>query len=594
MGKGDISDITRAVGHEKAKAGINEQLGTILASAANPTSDPQNFTKDLDNMNAGSAEAGTDNGSELLENHRIENQRIELPGDNRYTGRYAAELGPILAPHDFFRRFDKCVIPKRNEKGNVRLEEISAHEFRTLIEGHSKPFRWSRGHKEREKIWHTMALDTAHMTLVNRKFLETLRPVESFNLVRLPARYDEAIRPLPLGYCPIHRAYTTANCPEYALNMPLEEARKFFNSLLGEFPFVGGEEGKTQAQNTVLAAALTLFCRHLFGPDVIRPNFAASANAEGAGKTLLLKIAIIAVLGCAPVGTRPKDEDEMRKLIAAAATAGSPVFFLDNAKGHVSSPSLEALTTSPTIEFRFLGQTKLLQERHGLTIFITSNNATSSPDLRRRTFQIELFLQEIQPETRLIKKPLDDERLVELRPTILAALWSLVDHWTQKGQPPPKYPHQSFLAWSKVVSGILESCEYPAPCHTVSGGSHGDRDLLCMIALVAQMTPALHYTFTMLVSLAREQRLFGWILGDAPDPEPKTDQDDHDDLKSPDEDSDPSKAPDELDRKARRKFSYILNRFLDRIFPHNDKPVRFQLMTKTARKFYGIQPLNNP
>jgi hypothetical protein len=355
-----------------------------------------------------------------------------------------------------------------------------------------------------------MSLDAAHVTLCDRKFLETLRPVRSFNVVRLPARYHEATQPLPTGYCPIHRAYTAPEAISYPENASLTPAKEFFNTLFQEFPFVGDQQ---QAISNVLAGALTLFCARLFGPNVVRPGFGSFANSEGAGKTLLLKLGIIPVLGNVPVGTRPKDEDEMRKLIAAAALGGSPVFCLDNVKGHLSSPSLEALITSPVISFRLLGQNKMLQEEHGLTIFITSNSATFSPDLRRRIFAIELFLKEVRAEDRQIRRPLDDDTIVNMRSEILGALWALVSNWFKHNCLAPSKPNQSFIAWSKVVGGILEAAGYPAPCHTAVDAQHGDRDLLDMQTLVSHMVRGNKYKFRDLVDLARHHRLFESILG---------------------------------------------------------------------------------
>jgi hypothetical protein len=296
----------------------------------------------------------------------------------------------------------------------------------------------------------------------------------------------------------------------------------------------------------------------------IRPNFLVNANSEGSGKTLLCKIPIIALLGYAPAGTVPEDESEMRKLIGAAALSGSPIFFLDNVKGNLNSSSLEALTTSPVTQFRFLGQNKLVEAEHGLTVFVTSNRATLSPDLRRRTLTVELFLSEIQPESRAIQHPLDDSRLVELRPEILGALWALVRHWAAKSFKRPEEINQSFVAWSQVVGGILECADYISPTLPSGGtGFGGDRELVDMVRLVDEMVEGTAYLFSELVDLARHHRFFEWIVG---------------------EDGDSS-----LDPKERNWFSRILRRFTDRLFPNGYK---FVLLSSTARKRYGITKID--
>ena len=522
-----------------------------------PGGDPGNAGNNGKNAPADDPNRQTTNGD-------APRAEIQLPADNRYLSDFGRELGLILAPYEFFRRFNKCVRPQKNEKGEINLLEVDAQQFRALIESHCAPWIWRKGQKGKPvRADRTISIDDSRATLVTGDFLEGLRPIRAFNLVRLPGFYGQNVALLPLGYCPVHKSYTAPNALAYPEDIPIHEAKCFLDNLFCEFPFVSDRE---HAVSTVLAGALTLFCANLFPENVIRPNFCALANSEGAGKTLILKIAIIPMLGKAPAGTAPKDEDEMRKMIGAAALSGSPVFFLDNIKGHLSSASLEALTTSPTTSFRFLGQSKLMSAEHGLTVFITGNRATFSPDLRRRTLSIDLFLAESRPESRTIKDPLDDARLIELRPEILGALWALVRNWQENGFAPPKNLNQSFSTWSKVVGGILEAAGYHSPSRQAGSGSDGDRELSDMESLVGQMKVGSGYSFSKLVALAREHHLFEWIIGEQTDDEEE-----------------------ELDPKARTRFSRMLrDRYVDRTFINHEKPVRFVLLSKTARKTYGI------
>jgi hypothetical protein len=257
----------------------------------------------------------------------------------------------------------------------------------------------------------------------------------------------------------------------------------------------------------------------------------------------------------------------MRKLIGASVLGVSPVFFLDNVKGHLSSASLEALTTTPFTEFRYLGRSEMHQAEHGLTVFITGNRATFSPDMRRRTLMADLFVEEVRPESRVIANPLDDVRLVEMRSEILAALWALVRNWQNKGCPAPRQINQTFRPWSKIVGGILEAAGFQSPTAQASaGGASGDTDLTEMEALVANMNEGRRYDFANLVELARHHHLFERILGDAP-------------------------QEGEKDRTSRSTFGKVIrDRFTDRIFANNGHPVRFILASKTARKSYAIIP----
>jgi hypothetical protein len=487
---------------------------------------------------------------------------IKLPEDNRYLSKFFEELGRLLHPREVFWRFDRCVAPKQDEKGRFSLGEVTSQEFRSLIERFCQPFRYRKiNHGSTgEKVRRSLSSDDAGATLVSRNFLGQLRPIRSFNQVRLPAFYGRGqIQRLPLGYDEVHQVYTAPNASNYQENMSLETARAFWKDLVSEFCFI--EADRDRSTSVVLAAGLTLFAAHLLPSLSIRPIFLASANSEGSGKSLLLKIPIVALLGYAPAGTVTRDEDEMRKLIGSAAVSGSPVLFLDNVRGHLASASLEALTTTPVTQFRLLGQNKLMEPEHGLTVFITANRATFSPDLRRRTLVVELFLSDVRPESRRINKPLDDGKLADLRPQILGAFWAFVREWARKMFPRPKTINQSFVGWSEVIGGIVECAGYPSPCANSLFTISGDRELVEMETLVNEMVEGNIYNFSDIVDLARHHRLFEWVIGDEGT----------------------------LDPKARSKFGLLLTRFVDRIFPSG---FRFELISRTARKQYGITKIN--
>jgi hypothetical protein len=184
--------------------------------------------------------------------------------------------------------------------------------------------------------------------------------------------------------------------------MTIEQATDGWRTLLSEFCFPKG--GKTEGDDAdirerersiavSLAAALTPFCINLLPEQANRPAFAATANSEGAGKTLLLSLGMVALVGYVPTGSAPKDEDEMRKVLDAAAHNAVRIVFFDNLKGHLSSGELEAFITSSNRRYRLLGTTNYNEAPNVSTVYITANFATYSPDLRRRLLAIELILE---------------------------------------------------------------------------------------------------------------------------------------------------------------------------------------------------------
>ena len=204
--------------------------------------------------------------------------------------------------------------------------------------------------------------------------------------------------------------------------MPVDLARTILDELLAEFPFA--DEGRSKAVH--LAAMLTVFGRGLLPPKSLCPCFFYLANAEGAGKTLLVKCAIVPVLGFCPAGSKAKDEDELRKTLLAAVMEARSVLFLDNMKGRLSSESLEGFLTSQNWSGRVLGGSTTFTGENNVTVFLTGNGCTVSPDMRRRSLFCELFIREERAEDRNFNQSLEVRQLIEQRGDILSALYALI------------------------------------------------------------------------------------------------------------------------------------------------------------------------
>jgi hypothetical protein len=161
---------------------------------------------------------------------------------------------------------------------------------------------------------------------------------------------------------------------------------------------------------------LTLFAFNIIPRGALRPGFPYTANAEGGGKTLLARLAIVARMGFTATGSLPEKEEKVQKRVFAAAIAASAALLFDNGKRHISSGSMESALTAPFVEGRILGKSQMLYVENMMTVFLTGNGATISGDLRRRLLHVELFLHEAKAEYRRIKNPLDEFTLRDLRP----------------------------------------------------------------------------------------------------------------------------------------------------------------------------------
>ena len=440
-----------------------------------------------------------------------------------------------------------------------KIKEIKPHQFRSLIEQSCHVIGIIEDPERKSCIQtkRSISVDIARATLSSDDFLNELRPLRTLNNVRLPVRrVDEAIKLLPLGYDRETRIFTCSNQDYFKLNLELELAKQYLRELLSEFCFK--PDDRERSISVVVSYMLSLFCANIFDVNIIRPAFVFTANAEGSGKTLIAKLGIITRLGYCPVGAAPRDETERQKVIFAAALSDSPILFFDNVSGYLKSPALEALITSRSIKDRVLGQSKIEEVQNNLSVIITGNSLSLSPDLTRRSLIVELFLEQARAEDRKIEHPIDDARILAIRPEILSALWALVRDWNEKGQPKSKITHQTFVPWSEIVGGIVENAGFSSPCLMPVLKNSGDPDFRDMKKLVETMDRGRGYQFKELVTLSGDSGLFENLVPA-----------EHDD--------------DKTAAAKRKKFSDLLKKYDERLFPEGQRLVIEGKTQKTRR-----------
>jgi hypothetical protein len=470
---------------------------------------------------------------------------IVHPGKDRYISEFAADLGAILKDKEFFRFRGRAVhVRATTEKAHSgkeyetkKLLEISPLLFAGLIEQHCRPVV--------EGNYHSIRVEVAARVLPLPVFLEQLPIVTLWTESRIPCLPYVPQAPVTLsepGYDPRTGVYTSPDAPEIDETLSVEEAAKAWRALLSEFCFP--EDDKERSIAVALAAALTPFCISLLPEKAKRPGFAASANAEGAGKTLLLSFAMVAKLGFVPAGATPMNEEEMRKVVDGAAHEAIPILFFDNLKGHLSSGALEGFITSSIWRYRMLGTTNTSKAANISTVYLTANFATYSSDLRRRLLAVELILEEARAEERIIKNYLDEEKLVAMRCKLLSIFWAMVKHWDQKGQPAGSRLLPAFELWSKVIGGIVETAGFQSPCMPSNLKTGGDTYTRDMEILVSEMVPGTEYKFSDLIRLAYDHHLFATMISETGS----------------------------MTQSDRIRLSKIIRRFVDRIFSH-----RYQL-----------------
>ena len=461
---------------------------------------------------------------------------ITLPQSTKLISEFAAELAWRLTSADapVFVRNTEVVTLSHSGSG---LEQMSASRFQTFVEDFVRPSS-------------SMTEATARATLASNQFVSGLRRIKRIAFSRRPViRHNGSLQLLPSGYDEATETLTVSQT-EIDEAMDFETAVTAIRCLYRDACFLHADNGVA----TALAATLTLYCAELLPPDAPRPVFIFQGNATGAGKGTIAAMSIAPVFGEVVVSTTSQREEEVKKTLLPVVLSGREYLLLDNLKGRLESPSLEAFTTAAVYEDRQLGSSTLVRAANLATVFITGNDLRVSGDLARRSLTVELFLPAENAETYWRgKESLELSDILALRPRLLSALFCLVKEWDLKGRPGPKTMHGCFRSWSQVIAGIIEANGFESPCKPVQqtfGGDQDATDIRRLVEEVVRKHATKKFRFEELVTQCVAIGCFERITG----------------------------GSDQLKRSETASLGMVMKRYNDRLFEIDAVPWRFRVM----------------
>jgi hypothetical protein len=232
----------------------------------------------------------------------------------------------------------------------------------------------------------------------------------------------------------------------------------------------------------------------------------------------------VPTLGLAPAGTKPKDEDEMRKTLMTATIEGHSAIFFDNIKGHLDSEALEGFLTSQDFSGRILGLSKSFRGENNAVVFLTGNGCTLSPDMRRRSLQCEIFSEEERPEDRVFQNKLEVPTLLSRRAEILGALLAIIQDWDKSGRPKPSRSNSSFPEWAEIIGGIVEHAGYGCPLEAPKIEASADQagaDMRMLVSELGNCSQSKLVKFEDIIEVARKHGLFEGLVREEGEPDAK-------------------------------------------------------------------------
>lgn len=215
------------------------------------------------------------------------------------------------------------------------------------------------------------------------------------------------------------------------------------------------------------ALLLTVPARHAISEPV--PLGLIDGNARAVGKGLLVDLIGEIDMGFSLARRAvPHDTAEWHKSMLSIAMAAEPVVLFDNVTRTLRSEVLDAVLTGTSFQGRALGTNEepMLAMR---TLFLaTSNNATVSTDLVRRSLHVRLETRDEHPEQRSNFRHPDLRAYVRAnRAALLSAALTVLRGYIVAGRPAVELvPMGSFEEWSALVRGALVWAGMPDPGRT--------------------------------------------------------------------------------------------------------------------------------
>jgi len=375
----------------------------------------------------------------------------------------ARMLFPVVAPkHIFFHRGGKMVEIAELD-GEPELYILCSDAFRSRVERHFEVLVYRSGPNDSLVLKPTVCpRDTAKAlmeTLEARDDLPAIAGISGCPLI------DSDGRILGKGYDPQSGWFIASG--ETPPEVPIEEAASALSALLDDFDFLSPGD-----RSRALASFITPALR-LGGMLNLVPCDVAEANASQSGKTYRQKV-VAAIYNETPRlvtqrqmgGVGSFDES-----LSARLSEGRPFIQMDNLRGKLDSPNLEAFMTSErAFPVRVPHRGEMMIDPSRFFIFVSSNGFETTRDFANRSSIIRIRK---RPQSASFRAYPEGDVLAHVRarqPYYLGCVFAVVRAWLAEGKPQTRESRHDFRDWSCALDWIVQNLLKAAPLMD----GHGD------------------------------------------------------------------------------------------------------------------------
>lgn len=467
--------------------------------------------------------------------------RITLPGEGRQVTAFAKECAQAFCTGDGVFRKDGVPVLIDPERGAILA--LDEYGFGTELEKVAITIVEKRIKVGDEEVTVKRAKTTpptaAKQVLRTRDFVFGLRKLERVTMVQQPIqRADGKVELLKPGYDEESGIYTMPSQVKVDdrymtlkedgsldVKATLDGVACGLRGFLKEFPFV------SELDLSVQVCAMVSFYGALLQPmNGARLSWLMKANKHRSGKTLLIKMAIIPVMGKAIVQPFPKDEAELKKLLDATAIGGKSYLVLDDISGHLKSGELNGFLTAAHWGGRKMHTQSDFEAKRQAVVFLSGHEITLSPDIGGRVLECRLHVGEADAFKHRVKNVMDDASLEKplLRSDLCSAMWAMIKAWHVGGRPETfkrddQEVHVSvrpgFQDWCRVFGSIVMMAGFADPMGNRPDDQSSDPEYDDWLALMKALADdfkeedkMLEFKFDQLIERCLDLDAFKWAI----------------------------------------------------------------------------------
>jgi hypothetical protein len=386
---------------------------------------------------------------------------IILPGNDLSITQAAESIFSLIArEHRLFYRGGRVQEVVADADGTMRFSPLTPAQFRSRLEQYGSVHAWRVGEDGRSVLKPTLCPEvTAKALLESQPAQQCLPNVELISKCPILANVNGMPTVLGLGWHPLDGGVYVAGGTTPP-TVPIAEAVNALENLLSEFDFATPGD-RSRALASLICPAM-YFGSWLRGPA---PVDFGEADASQSGKTYRQKL-VAAIYGEKPNmvvqrngGVGGLDENLSQKLID-----GRPFILLDNLRGPLDSPYLEAILTAPgSIPARVPHRGEIQVDPRRFIFQMTSNGVETTRDLANRASIVRIrkrpseFLFRAYPEGDLW------DHVMANQPYYLGCVFSVITEWVNAGCPKTTETRHHFRPWAQTLDWIVQNIFHAAP-----------------------------------------------------------------------------------------------------------------------------------